>query len=154
MASVAALGAVHEALVDRLQTVLASWRFDSGAAGERVAVTVYDGVAVQRPDVPYLVVGGSSSEQPYHTLGPTDGAKWGGEVRIPLRLVTQYPMTEGQSYRVLTVIKAAIDGQPLTVAGFASAAVTCDGTQLLVDTVAGTVTRELLTDVDVLVHQS
>ena len=153
MASVAAIGPVHEAMVTRLREVLAASRFEGGPGGSLVAVTVYDGDAAQRPTVPYVVIGGTSTESGFHTLGPASGAKFGGQVRIPVRVVTQYPTTEAQTYRMWSGIKSAIDQQPLAVAGFTRASVTVDGASLLTDTVGGIVTRELVALVDVLVHQ-
>lgn len=153
MASAAALGPVHEALTTAIETALTSALFDGGPGAAQVALTVYDGVAAQRPTVPYVVVGGSSTEDPFHTLGPATGAKFGGQVRIPVRVVTQYPTTEAQTYQMWSVIKGAIEQQPLTVAGFTRASVTVDGASLLTDTVGGIVTRELVALVDVLVHQ-
>ena len=153
MAGAAAIGPVHTALTAAIQAALTSVQFSSGGGGQQVSLTVYDGVADQRPSVPYVVVGGSSSEEPFHTLGPATGAKFGGQVRIPVRVVTQYPTTEAQTYSMWSSIKSAIEQQPLTVAGFTRASVTVDGARLLTDTVGGIVTRELVAPVDVLVHQ-
>lgn len=153
MGGVLALGSVHESLVARVRAALDGLLFDVGPSGARAALTVYDGVAVQRPAYPYLIVGGSSGESPFNTLGAASGAKWGAEVSIPLRVVTQYPTTETQTYRMLNVLKGALDQQPLTVSGFASVDVTMGRTTLLSDVINGVPTRELVTDVDVLVHQ-
>lgn len=153
MASAAAAGPVHEAVLATLTVALAPLRFDIGPAGTLGALTVYDGVAAQRPAYPYVVLGGSSTERPYHTLGPTSGAKFGGQVRIPVRIVTQYPTSEAQTYALLSTVKAALDQQPLTVQGFGRGAVTVEDSTLLSDVIGGVVTRELVAEIDVLVHQ-
>jgi len=87
MAGAAAIGPVHTALTAAIQAALTSALFSSGGGGQQVSLTVYDGVADQRPSVPYVVVGGSSSEEPFHTLGPATGAKFGGEGGVPGRVL-------------------------------------------------------------------
>jgi hypothetical protein len=151
--AVLALATVHDALVSRIRAVFNGLLVDSGPSGMRSAVTVYDGVAVERPAYPYLVVGGSSTEEPYNTLGGATGT-FGATVTIPMRVVTQYPMTEGQTYRVLNMVKGAIERQTLIVPGFVSVDVEITGATLLSDVINGLVTRELVAPVDVFVHQS
>ncbi len=153
MAAVTAAGPVLEALLARLGELLGAVQFDSGPRGARASVGLHEGVATQQATVPYLIVGGDTNETPYHTLGPADGAKWGGQVRLTLRLVTKYPTSEVQTWRIWHVIRAALDQQPLTVAGFGEGAVTIEGASLLSDVIAGVVTRELVATCDVLVHQ-
>lgn len=156
MASTAAAGVVLEALVARVTELLDGVQFDLSASwpARRDAVTVYDSVAVQRPAVPYVIVGGSSSESDFNTLGPVDGAKWGSTVRVPIRLVTQAPTSEAQTWRIWNVLKQAIDGQRLTVAGYGqSAQVDLGSASLLIDTIGGLVTRELVGVAEIIVHQ-
>lgn len=154
MPAVLALATVHDALVSRIRTVFDGLLVDSGPSGMRSAVTVYDGVADQRAACPYVIVGGSSTEDPYNTLGDASTATFGATVTIPLRVVTQYPMTEGQTYRVLNMVKGAIERQALTVQGFPSVDVEITGATLLSDVINGMVTRELVAPVEVFVHQS
>lgn len=156
MSSTAAAGVVQEALLARLTELLDGVLFDLSISwpARRAVVTVYDGVAAQRPTVPYVIVGGSSSEADVNTLGPATGAKWGSSTRVPIRLVTQAPTSEGQTWRIWSAIKQGIDGQRLTVAGYGqSAQVDLGSATLLVDTIGGVVTRELVGVAEIIVHQ-
>lgn len=156
MASTAAAGVAQEALLARIAALIAGLNFDlsTSVPPRRAEVTVYDSVARQPPTVPYVVVGGGSSESDFNTLGPSDTAKWGSSARIPIRLVTQAPTTEGQTWRIWNVIKQGIDGQRVTVSGYGpSAQIDLGSATVLVDIVGGVLTRELVGTADILVHQ-
>lgn len=154
MSGAGTIGSVHEALVARVRELFDGRLVDVGPQGLKGRVTVYDGVADARPAYPYVIVGGASSETPYHTLGAATAPSVGAFVRVPVRIVTQYPTSEGQTHRVLNMLRVGLDRQTLTVEGFPTAAVTFDGATLLSDMTGGVVTRELVAPVEVFVHQS
>lgn len=156
MASTAAAGVVQEALLARIKALLAGLSFEVSTSypAKRAAVAVFDGVADQRAEAPYVVVGDTPSESDFNTLGPATGAKWGSTARVPIRLVTKTPTTGGQTWQMWNAIKQGIDGQRLTVAGYGqSAQVDLGSATQLMDTIAGIVTRELVGVAEIIVHQ-
>jgi hypothetical protein len=144
MASPCALGVVSAA-------VLTALKASSALIALVPAVRIVDEVPA-RPTYPYLLVevGG---ETPFNTMGVPAALKWGSESTVLVRVVSQY-RGDQEACQVLDAAKAAIDGQPLTVAGFASVGVSFASAQLIKDTLAGVVTRELVATFTVLVHQS
>jgi hypothetical protein len=90
MASFDAIGVLGSALLVVIRAALLTPTFPVSATTSRV-VTVYDGVADQPPTYPYVIVGDADSAQPFNTLGPPSGSKFGAIPRVTVRLVTQYP---------------------------------------------------------------
>lgn len=155
MPAVAVIGPAHEAVLAKVRAIVAGATFEIAPSTPpaRGAVAVFEGAATNGTPAPYVIVGGSSVETPYHTMGRPDGARWGGSVEVPVRLVTRYPTTEAQTFRIWQQIRAGLDEQPLTVEGFNDVSVTVGQARLLTDLVAQVVTRELVALVDVHAHQ-
>ena len=156
MASRAAIAPVYAALLARVRAVFDGVLVDASRSQPPAqrAVTVYEGMATQRDPFPRVIVGGGGAlERSLHTLGPTDGAKWGGIVEIPVRVVGQYPMTEGQVYQVVDLLKAGVEGQPLTVDGFPRVDVEAPAGAMLSDLITGVTTWEYVQTITVTVHQ-
>lgn len=105
-----------------------------------------------RPIYPYILIEGSG-ESPFNTMGPASAPKWGGFARVHVRVVSQY-RGDAEAQSILSVIRSVLDGQPLTVTGFPTALVSFENATLLKDTVVGVVTRELVGEFQVIVHQS
>jgi hypothetical protein len=105
-----------------------------------------------RPTYPYLLVE-SAGERAFNTLGPADGAKWGSTATVRTRLVSQY-RGDQEAADILGLVRAALDGRRLTVTGY-SGPITADFqfATMLRDAVNGVVTRELLSEFEVVVHQ-
>ena len=152
MASVVAAHPVLDAILTAVTAAFAGRTFMSGTMGV-ATISVHEGQAAQLAPKPYVIVGGNTSENPLHTLGPATGAKFGATVTVPIRLVTQYPTTERQTYAMFEALKSALDGQKIAIAGFGRVLVECGFGQLLTDTVNGVATRELVAPFDVTVHQ-
>lgn len=144
MASRCALGPVSTAVLTALR-----------AAAPLVALVpvarIVDEVPA-RPTYPYVLVE-AVGETPFNTMGIPSALKWGSETAVQVRVVSQY-RGDQEVCSVLDAAKGAIDGQPLTVAGFASVVVSFANAQLLKDTLTGVVTRELVATFTILVHQS
>jgi hypothetical protein len=95
-----------------------------------VALTTYVGARVYPDDkgmvgsrgaMPYVQVE-TSNEFPLNTMGPASSLKWGSEVRLHVRVVSQ-GTSEAQVNAISSVVKGILDGQPITVAGYASACI-------------------------------
>lgn len=153
MGSVLAAGTVHDAVLSRVREFLTGILVEISPAGMRGPVTVYDGVAKQQPAYPFVLVE-TTGERPYDTLGTASGAKFGGSVRVTLRVIAQYPTTVTQTYRIANLLKGALDRQPLAVSGFSTVDVTWESSTLLTDQIGGVPTWELVSILDVFVHQS
>ena len=130
MASVCTLAPFHTALLAVVQAVFASVTFPVSASSSGL-VAVHDSVAPQKPTYPYWIVGDGGSETPCNTLGDAEQPKFGGEARVPIRLVTQYPTSKAQTLAIFGAAKAAIDGKAFVVAGFGSVLVTVEAMQVL-----------------------
>lgn len=157
MASEAFVLLVNDALLGRVRLLLAGMQFDIGPAGARGIVTVYDGVAGQPPAYPYVIVGDYETETPFHTLsgGDPNSPHFGGTVRSQLRVVTRFPTTKLQTYRIFNVIKGAIDGQEIAVAGHGDVLFTCENATLLPGTMGGGPNVwELVADFEAVLHQA
>lgn len=157
MASAVAAEPVLDAVLAAVRALLAGRLFDisTGPTPARSVLTVFESVADQRTTTtgPYVIVGGGTREIPFNTMGPVDGPKWGATVLVPIRIVTQYPTTERQTHRMLGAIKAGLDGQRLVVAGYGEVLVTFGDAEMLTDAINGVPTHELVTEVDLTVHQ-
>ena len=151
MGSVVVAQPVLDALIPALRTAVAGVQFASGSGV--VTLTVHEGHADQSAGKHYVVIGGNTTESPFHTLGPATGPKWGGTVEVPVRIVTQYPTTERQTWAMLAAIKAPLEGQKVLVAGFGEVLVEFGFATMLVDTINGVVTRELIAPVQMTAHQ-
>lgn len=104
-----------------------------------------------RPVYPYVQVE-SSGETPFNTMGAPTQPKFGSSVRVDVRAVSQRP-GESEVAAIINEIKAELDGQLLTVAGYGSTLATFENLTLLTDTINGPVTREWIAEFDVTVHQ-
>ena len=133
--------------------VLAVLKNDMALAGI-VSTRIYpnsSGDVPQKLTYPYVQVE-SVSEIPFNTLGPPSSAKWGSTATIQVRSVSR-SRSEAQSQKLMDIVKQALDGQPITVAGYGSAAVDYTRVTMLTDFEGGIVTREWLAEFDVMVHQ-
>lgn len=153
MASLLALGVIEPVLLAHLRTdgFLLNLVRDAGDGN----LGIYDFVPQGTPRdqlYPYVRVGGNSSERAYNTLGTEDALKYGSIARVPIRAVSQERGSQ-EVYRVMSAVKARLDGRKLTFGSYGPAIVTCESAVLLQDTVGGVVTRELVADFDVTVHQ-
>ncbi len=149
MASTLALGPATTAVLAMLRASVAltthvGARLYPDASGDDVPA---------RPSYPYVHVE-SLSEVPLNTMGGTPNIlKWGSEARLQVRVVTQ-SKSEAQPNAISSVIKGALDGQPITVAGYASACIEYQLIQPIVSQQAGcAVIREWVNDYLVTVHQ-
>jgi hypothetical protein len=144
MASTLALGPACLAVLTML-------RVNPGVAFLVPPTRIVDDVT-PRPTYPYVLVEGSE-ERPVNTLGPPNLPKWGGSARVNVRVVSQ-SRGDQEAFTILDAIKRALDGQPITVAGYQSAGISFEHVTVLKDTVNGVTTRELVAEFDVTVHQS
>jgi hypothetical protein len=144
MASTLALGPVHAAALDRLKTTAALTTIVP-------AVRVTDSPTTATI-TPYVLVEGAD-ETPFNTMGEPTAAKWGGLVGLRVRVVSTY-RGDKEVYDLMTLVKAALDGLPLTVAGYPTAIVVFQRADLLKDTINNIVTRELVGTFSVTAHQS
>lgn len=143
MPSTLALGPVHAAVLDRLKTT--------------VSLTAVVPVAriTDQPTgttTPYVLVEGAD-ETPFNTMGGANLPKWGGVTSIRVRVVSIY-RGDAEASSILSLVKAALDGLPLTVAGYPTAIVAFVRADLLKDTINNVVTRELVGTFTVTAHQS
>lgn len=146
MASTQALGPVITAVLAALRASVTLTTY--------VGVRVYpdsDGDVPAKPVYPYVQVE-SLGEDPENTLGGPSLAKWGSHARIAVRVGSQ-SRSDAQANAIVGIIKGVLEGQALTVAGYATADVAYDGVQPMRDTVSGVTTREWIALFDVLVHQ-
>lgn len=139
-----ALAVVCAPVLQRLQL--------SAAVTQLVPVTRIVDDASSRPTYPYILVEGAT-ERPFNTMGAEAAPKWGGVARVSVRVVSQY-RGEQEARQVMSAIKQELDGRPLAVPGYPTAIVEFETATFLKDTVAGIVTRELVADFEVTIHQS
>lgn len=105
-----------------------------------------------RTTYPYVLVEGGG-ELPLNTMGGSNLPKFGSFARVEVRAVSQKP-GETEVSGLIAAVKASLDCQPLTVAGYPSVGVTFESLIPLKDTVNGVVTREWVAEFEVTVHQS
>lgn len=106
-----------------------------------------------RPTPPYILVE-SVSEVPYNTMGPRTSPKFGSSVRFTVRAVSQY-RGDAEVNNLGEAIRGGLDGEKATVAGWpGKPLMTWEAATMLKTTVNGVVTRELVMDFNVVVHQS
>jgi hypothetical protein len=129
--------------------ILAALQAHAGLTALVPALRIVDEVPA-RPTMPYVLVE-SGSEQPFNTLGAVDGS-WGSESRVVVRVVSQY-RGDLEVNAVMSQVRAALDGYKFTPTGYLPAIVIFETAQLLKDTIAGVVTRELVAEFSVEVHQ-
>lgn len=153
MASILALDPVCDAVIAKLRWTVALIARFQAVDGDLRMYPDAGGDAPERPEYPYLQVE-AGGETPFNTLGPDpDSPKWGGTASVRVRIASQ--SSSDQEVRQLTsLVKQALDGQPLTVPGFGSVAVSFVTVVPIEDLVAGVTTREWLSEFDVFVHQS
>lgn len=116
MASTMALGPSITAVLALLRA--------SATLTTHVGLRVYPddrGMAPARPAYPYVQVE-TGNELPFNTLGPPSTLKWGSSVRLGVRVVTQ-GLTEAQANSISSVVKGILDGQPITITGYAFAGI-------------------------------
>jgi hypothetical protein len=121
MPAVLALPAIYTAIVAKLKAdATLTLLLASGAA------SVYN-VAPAGAAFPYLEVG-SGTEVEFNTMGPDGLSKWGANTTVQVSARSQ-SSGAGSDLPVLTImsrVKALLVGQPLTVAGYPSVAVSLD----------------------------
>lgn len=153
MPSTLALDPVCDAIIARLRStpvLIASFQVPGGDLRMYPDVA---GDAPERPVYPYLQVEGGS-EIPFNTIGPDpDSPKWGGTASVRIRVASQ-SRSDQEVRRLTSLVKQTLDGQPLTVVGYPSVAVSFVTVIPIEDLVAGVTTREWLSEFDVFVHQS
>jgi hypothetical protein len=143
-----------QALGPAITAVLAMLRA-SIALTTHVGVRVYPddkGMVGGRTAMPYVQVE-TGNELPFNTMGPPSTSKWGSEVRLQVRVVCQ-GLSEAQPNAISSVVKQALDGQPIAVSGYGSACIEYQGLQPITavkDGCAGT--REWVNEYLVTVHQ-
>jgi hypothetical protein len=149
MPSVLALPLVYAAIVAKLKADATLTALLAGGAG-----SVYN-VAPSGAAFPYVEVG-SGTEIDFNTMGPDGLPKWGANCTVQLTGRTQ-SSGAGSDLPVLTImsrVKAVLVGQPLTVAGFPSVAVSLDVVPpLFTDVVDNRPTRTQAVIVRVQVHE-
>jgi hypothetical protein len=147
MPAALALGPVHAA-------VLAKLKADAGLIAAVPAARITD----QPPQTttgtvyPYVLVEGGD-ETRFNTMGHRDLPKWGGVVTVRVRVVSQY-RGDAEAMSVLSLVRAALDDQPLAVTGFPTALVAFENAVMLKDAINNIVTRELVGQFTVTAHQS
>lgn len=77
------------------------------------------GMVPQRPAYPYVQVE-TGTEFPANTMGEPNSAKYGSDVRVRVRVVSQ-STSEAQANAISSVVKGALDGQLVTVSGYGPA---------------------------------
>lgn len=116
-----------------------------------VGTRVYDNVP-QTLTYPYVMLE-SGGESPFNTLGPAEGAKWGGSSRVDVRVVSQY-RGETQGLTIASRIRAVLDGLRLDVSGYGRPMVTFETlVPIGLADVAGVKTREWVLQFAVTAHQ-
>ena len=152
MASQLALAVIEPAILDHLRTdgaLLALVR-DAGDGN----FGIYDFVPQGTPRnqlYPYVRVSGGS-ERPFNTLGTESALKYGSIAVVTVRAVSQSRGSQ-EVYGVMSAVKARLDGRKLTFGSYGAAIVTCEHVVPLTDQVGGVITRELVAEFDVTVHQ-
>lgn len=161
MTGVVVLSPAESAILKAVQLVMNGRVFAVDFADTKVQLPVYHGAADPRAVKPYVLVGDSSNALKYNTLGPkssavdaVDNANLGATVRVPIRVITQYPTSQEQTYRMMNPIHAAINGQRLDVDGYGRSVATFENMSMFIATVNGVLTRELFVDVDLTLHQT
>lgn len=144
MASTLALGLCAAAVLAKLQA--------ASALLSLVPVSRITADGAPRPVYPYVLVE-AAGESPMNTLGDASLPKFGSFTRVQVRAVSQKP-GDTEVSTIVDAIKAALDCQPLTVAGYPSVSMTFENLIPLKDTVNGVVTREWIAEFEVTVHQS
>lgn len=147
MASTQALGPAITAVLAMLRA--------SPTLTTHVGARVYPddrGMVGNRTAKPYVQVE-TGNEFPFNTLGPPTTSKWGSEVRLQVRVVSE-GQSEAQVNAISSVVKGILDGQPIVVAGYGSADIEYQGLQpitMVKDGCAGV--REWVNEYLVTVHQ-
>lgn len=101
---------------------------------------------------PYVSVE-SGGETPENTMGGTvDVLKFGSHVQLNIRIAT-LGLSDTQGWNIFGLVKGLLDGQPLTVSGYASAEIEFRNSHPLQDEISGVIVREQVNVFDVLVHQ-
>lgn len=147
MPSTQALGPTMTAILSKLRTSVAVTGY--------VGVRIYpddNGDAPQIPAYPYVQVE-TAGERPFNTMGGTpDALKWGSVSSIQIRVGSQ-SRSDAQANTITGLIKQALDGQTLAVAGYGSVDVSYEFLVPIKDFVSGVTTREWVSTYDVTVHQ-
>jgi hypothetical protein len=148
MASTLALGPVQAAMLAKLKAMAPIASDTTGVVIPATRIVDHQvGVLM-----PYVLVKGID-DLPFNTMGAADQPKWGGIDTLRVRVVSQY-RGEVEVYELMSKIKIALDGQPLTVVGFPTAIVAWGRADMLEDTINNIVTRELVGTFSVTAHQS
>lgn len=149
MENTLALGVVGAAILDRLATCAP---LASVVTGADLIVRIVDYVPQSwtrsEAYLPYVVVEGGN-ERPFNTIGAF------GSVATPqVRVVSNY-RGDAEAAAIMSLVVGRLDSQKMTVSGYASVIVSFLGATLMPDPDAvGVMTRELVAQFDVTVHQS
>jgi hypothetical protein len=139
-----ALGVVAAAILDILQ--------GSSAVTALVPLARVTDDIGSKPTYPYVQVEGYG-EQPFNTMGAATSLKYGSSTRVSVRIVSQY-RGEHEVGAIADAVRAALDGQSIIAGTYPAAIATFEQAVMLRDTVQGIVTRELVLDFNVTVHQT
>jgi hypothetical protein len=155
------LSPAEDVIVAAVRTALAGRMFSVDFAETKKELPVYHGAADPKSVRPYVIVGDSSNALKFNTLGPakdavdaTENLNIGATVRVPIRVVTQYPTSQEQTHRMAGPLQAAVNGRRFDVPGYGRTTATFENMSLLVATVDGVLVRELFIDVDLTLHQT
>lgn len=143
MASTSALGPAAAAILGVLQ-----------GHAPLLAVVPVDRIVDEippRPVFPYVLVE-ADLELPVNTMGPPTALKFGSDVKVGVRIVSQY-RGDSEATSILNVCKAALDCQPVTVAGYVGTRAEFESATMVKGTISGVVTRELVATFSVLGSQ-
>lgn len=147
MASTLALGPVTTAVLAALRAVV--------ALTTHVGARVYpdsNGDAPQKTAYPYVQVE-AQGETPFNTMGAGVSAlKWGSVAQVGVRIFSN-SRSDAQVTSIASIVKGALDGQALTVSGYASVDVSFASIVPMQEFEAGVTIREWLVLFDVTVHQ-
>jgi hypothetical protein len=106
----------------------------------------------QNKSHPYVAIE-SGSEIPFNTMGTPDASKYGGFTTVNVRLASEY-RSEAQIQTMAGLVRAALDGQPVTVSGIGTLVGVYQSMQPLKLVEAGITTREWVLTFEYLWHQA
>jgi hypothetical protein len=155
------LSPAEDVVIGAVRNALSGRTFSLDFAETKKEIPVFHGAADPKTPRPYVLVGDSSNALKFNTLGPakdavdaTENANLGATVRVPIRVITQYPTSQEQTYRIAAPINAAVNGKRFDVPGYGRTTASFENMSMLIATVDGVLVRELFVDVDLALHQT
>lgn len=151
LATPAVLTAVRAVLVADA-TLAATLATAPAALGGGPAIYAEDAVP-QGATFPYLTLG-APTEIPWNTMGTKDLPKWGSQATFQVKALSKETADDGNYTRIARV-KTLLDGETLTVPGYASAWTEFETAAApFTEIVGGVVIRQFPVIFRALVHQS